>query len=118
MVDRLNQELNIDDLVLTRHPKTSALLRCIVVKINPKTIVVDALPANDFENETSQFNQNNMVGIGDSEFHGNYWRSTSGFQRRSEEVVKIGHLNKPDNNENKRFIADVNIGDDKLWSIL
>lgn len=117
MVDRLNQELNIDDLVLTRHPKTSGLLRCIVVKINPKTVVVVALHANDFENETSQCNQNSMVGIGDSKFHGNYLRTTSGFQRRSEEVVKIGYLTKP-NNESKRFITEVNLGDDKLWSIL
>lgn len=118
MLDRLNQELNIDDLVLTRHPKTSGLLRCIVVKINPKTVVVDALPSNDFENKTSQCNQNSMVDIGDSKFHGNYWRVTSGFQRRSEEVVKIGHLNKPNDNGSKRFTTEVNIGDNKLWTIL
>ena len=44
MTDRLNQPLNVYDLVLISHPKTSVLLRCMVVKIMAKTVKVVVLP--------------------------------------------------------------------------
>ena len=53
MTDRLNQHLNDYILVLISHPKTSVLLRCMVVKIMTKTIKVVVLPESELENETA-----------------------------------------------------------------
>ena len=55
MTDRLNQPLNIHDLVLISHPKTSVLLRCMVVKIMTKTVKVVVLPESELENETAYY---------------------------------------------------------------
>lgn len=55
MTDRLNQPLNIHDLVLISHPKTSVLLRCMVIKIMTKTVKVVVLPESELENETAQY---------------------------------------------------------------
>ena len=41
MTDRLNQPLNVYDLVLISHPKTSVLLRCMVVKIGHTEVPCD-----------------------------------------------------------------------------
>jgi len=115
MVDRLNQELELDDLVLICHPKTSVLLRCIVKKINAKTVTVHALPESEKENETSQYCQHDMVGIGDHKFHGNYFRISKGFNRRPEEVVKIGHYRTIQDNGKDIHYSNVEIGDEELW---
>lgn len=115
MIDRLNQELELDDLVLIAHPKVSTLLRCIVTKVNAKTVTVNALPENDKENETSQYCQYNMSGIGDCKFHGNCFRITKGFNRRPEEVVKIGHYQTVQDNGKDVHYSIVEIGDEELW---
>lgn len=113
MVDRLNQVLELNDLVLISHPKTSVLLRCIVKKINTKTVTVYALPESNRENETSQYCQHNMSEIGDKHFHGNYFRLTKGFNRRPEEVVKVGHLDYTV--VTNKCYSMVEIGDEELW---
>lgn len=115
MIDRLNQELELDDLVLIAHPKVSTLLRCIVTKVNAKTVTVNALPENDKENETSQYCQYNMSGIGDCKFHENYFRIIKGFNRRPEEVVKIGHYQTVQDNGKDVHYSIVEIGDEELW---
>lgn len=115
MIDRLNQELHINDLVLISHPKTSALLRCIVTKINPKTIVVNALPSNEKENEVSRYNQDNMSGIGDGKWHGNYWRETKGFQKHSEDIIKIGRYVTVIDECKEVGYSVVEIGDEEMW---
>lgn len=65
MTDRLNQPLNVYDLVLISHPKTSVLLRCMVVKIMTKTVKVVVLPESELENETAQYCQKTMADVGD-----------------------------------------------------
>lgn len=115
MIDRLNQELELGDLVLISHPKTSVLLRCIVTKVNAKTVTVNALPEVENENKTSQYCQHNMSGIGDRKFHGNYFRITKGFNRRPEEVVKIGHYQTIQDNGKDIHYSNVEIGDESIW---
>lgn len=94
MTDRLNQPLNVYDLVLISHPKTSVLLRCMVVKIMTKTVKVVVLPESELENETDQYCQKTMADVGDGKWHGNVYKSKIGFNRKPEEVVKIGHTEK------------------------
>ena len=60
MTDRLNQPLNVYDLVLISHPKTSVLLRCMVVKIMAKTVKVVVLPESELENEIAQYRTEKM----------------------------------------------------------
>lgn len=114
MVDRLNQELELDDLVLISHPKTSSLLRCIVTKINAKTATVIPLPESDKENETSQYCQHVMAND-THHFHGNYWKMNIGFNRRPEEVVKIGHYQTVQDNGKDIHYSIVEVGDEELW---
>lgn len=121
MVDRLNQNLEIYDLVLISHPKTSALLRGMIVKINLKTVKIVVLPESELENETSQYCQKTMADIGDGKWHGNVYKSKIGFNRRPEEVVKIGHTEVPcDLSETEEAVAtelmDVKVGDPNLWT--
>lgn len=120
MTDRLNQPLNVYDLVLISHPKTSVLLRCIVVKIMPKTVKVVVLPESELENETAQYCQKTMADVGDGKWHGNVYKSKIGFNRKPEEVVKIGHTEVPcDLSETEEAVVaeltDVKVGDPNLW---
>lgn len=120
MTDRLNQPLNVYDLVLISHPKTSVLLRCMVVKIMPKTVKVVVLPESELENETAQYCQKTMVDVGEVRFYGNVYKSKIGFNRKPEEVVKIGHTEVPcDLSETEEAVAaeliDVKVGDPNLW---
>ena len=120
MTDRLNQPLNVYDLVLISHPKTSVLLRCMVVKIMTKTIKVVVLPESELENETAQYCQKTMADVGDGKWHGNVYKSKIGFNRKPEEVVKIGHTEVPcDLSGTEEAVTaeliDVKIGDPKLW---
>ena len=120
MTDRLNQPLNVYDLVLISHPKTSVLLRCIVVKIMPKTVKVVVLPESELENETAQYCQKTMADVGDGKWHGNIYKSKIGFNRKPEEVVKIGHTEVPcDLSGTEEAVTaeltDVKVGDPKLW---
>lgn len=84
MTDRLNQPLNVYDLVLISHPKTSVLLRCMVVKIMAKTVKVVVLPESELENETAQYCQKTMADVGDGKWHGNVYKSKIGFNRKPE----------------------------------
>ena len=120
MTDRLNQPLNVYDLVLISHPKTSVLLRCMVVKIMAKTVKVVVLPESELENETAQYWQKTMADVGDGKWHGNVYKSKIGFNRKPEEVVKIGHTKVPcDLSEAEEAVAaeliDVKVSDPKLW---
>ena len=120
MTDRLNQPLNVYDLVLISHPKTSVLLRCMVVKIMAKTVKVVVLPESELENETAQYCQKTMADVGEVRFYGNIYKSKIGFNRKPEEVVKIGHTEVPcDLSETEEAVAaeliDVKVGDPKLW---
>ena len=120
MTDRLNQPLNVYDLVLISHPKTSVLLRCMVVKIITKTIKVVVLPESELENETAQYCQKTMADVGDGKWHGNVYKSKIGFNRKPEEVVKIGHTEVPcDLSGTEEAVTaeliDAKIGDPKLW---
>ena len=120
MTDRLNQPLNVYDLVLISHPKTSVLLRCMVVKIMTKTIKVVVLPESELENETAQYCQKTMADVGDGKWHGNVYKSKIGFNRKPEEVVKIGHTEVPcDLSGTEEAVTaeliDVKVGDPKLW---
>ena len=120
MTDRLNQPLNIYDLVLISHPKTSVLLRCMVVKIMAKTVKVVVLPESELENETAKCCQKTMADVGEVRFYGNVYKSKIGFNRKPEEVVKIGHTEVPcDLSGIEEAVAaeliDVKIGDPNLW---
>ena len=120
MTDRLNQPLNVYDLVLISHPKTSVLLRCMVVKIMAKTVKVVVLPESELEHETAQYCQKTMADVGDGKWHGNVYKSKIGFNRKPEEVVKIGHTEVPcDLSGTEEAVTaeliDVKIGDPKLW---
>ena len=120
MTDRLNQHLNVYDLVHISHPKTSVLLRCMVVKIMPKTVKVVVLPESELENETAQYCQKTMADVGDGKWHGNVYKSKIGFNRRPEEVVKIGHTEIPcDLSETEEAVVaelmNVKVGDPNLW---
>ena len=120
MTDRLNQPLNVYDLVLISHSKTSVLLRCMVVKIMAKTVKVVVLPESELENETAQYCQKTMADVGDGKWHGNVYKSKIGFNRKPEEVVKIGHTEVPcDLSGTEEAVTaeliDAKIGDPKLW---
>ena len=120
LTDRLNQPLDIYDLVLISHPKTSVLLRCMVVKIMTKTVKVVVLPESELENEKAQYCQKTMDNVGDGKWHGNVYKSKIGFNRKSEEVVKIGHSKVPsDLSETEEAVAaelmDIKVGDPNLW---
>ena len=120
MTDRLNQPLNVYDLVLISHPKTSVLLRGMVVKIMPKTVKVVVLPESELENETAQYSQKTMADVGDGKWHGNVYKSKIGFNRKPEEVVKIGHTEVPcDLSETEEAVVaelmNVKVGDPNLW---
>ena len=120
MTDRLNQPLNVYDLVLISHPKTSVLLRCMVVKIMPKTVKVVVLPESELENETAQYSQKTMADVGEVRFYGNVYKSKIGFNRKPEEVVKIGHTEVPcDLSETEEAVVaelmNVKVGDPNLW---
>ena len=120
MTDSLNQPLNIYDLVLISHPKTSVLLRCMVVKIMAKTVKVVVLPESELENETAQYCQKTMADVGDGKWHGNVYKSKMGFNRKPEEVVKNVHTEVPcDLSETKEAVTvelmDVKVGDPNLW---
>ena len=120
ITDRLNQPLDIYDLVLISHPKTSVLLRCMVVKIMTKTVKVVVLPESELENETAQYCQKTMADVGDGKWHGNVYKSKIGFNRKPEEVVKIGHSKVPsDLSETEEAVAaelmDIKVGDPNLW---
>ena len=120
MTDRLNQPLNVYDLVLISHPKTSVLLRCMVVKIMAKTVKVVVLPESELENETAQYCQKTMADVGDGKWHGNVYKSKIGFNRKPEEVVKIGHTEVPCDLSGieeavTAELIDAKIGDPKLW---
>lgn len=111
MTDRLNQELEVNDLVLTSDPKVNVLLRCIVTKINKKTVTVVALP--HVEGESGQSCQKLMgTDFTPGKFNGNYWKEKVGWYRDPSTIVKIGHLDcYPDG---KKF-STVEIGDESLW---
>lgn len=64
MTDRLNQPLNVYDLVLISHPRSSTLLRCMVIKIMKKNIKVVVLPESELENETAQYCQKTLANVG------------------------------------------------------
>ena len=120
MTDRLNQPLNVYDLVLISHPRSSTLLRCMVIKIMKKNIKVVVLPESELENETAQYCQKTLADVGDGKWHGNVYKSKIGFNRKPEEVVKIGHTEVPcDLSETEEAVAaeliDVKVGDPNLW---
>ena len=120
MTDRLNQPLNVYDLVLISHPKTSVLLRCMVVKIMAKTVKVVVLPESELENETVKYCQKTMADVGEVRFYGNVYKSKIGFNRKPEEVVKIGHSKVPsDLSKTEETVVaelmDVKVGDPNLW---
>ena len=120
MTDRSNQPLNVYDSVLISHPKTSVLLRCMVVKIMAKTVKLVVLPESELENQTAQYCQKTMADVGDGKWHGNVYKSKIGFNRKPEEVVKIGHTEVPcDLSETEEAVAveltDVKVGDPNLW---
>ena len=120
MTDRLNQPLNVYDLVLISHPKTSVLLRCMVVKIMAKTVKVVVLPESELENETAQYCQKTMADVSDGKWHGNVYKSKIGFNRKPEEVVKIGYTEVAWYlSETEEGVAaeltDVKVGDPNLW---
>lgn len=121
MTDRLNQPLNIYDLVLISHPKTSVLLRCIVVKIMTKTVKVVVLPESELENETAQYCQKTMTNVGDGKWHGNVYKSKIGFNRKPEEIVKVGHSKVLCDLSNQKEaivkeLMDISIGDPMIWT--
>lgn len=112
MTDRLNQEVNVNDLVLTSDPKVNTLLRCIVIKINKKTVTVVALP--HVEGENGQYCQWNMgTNFTPGKFNGNYWKDKIGWYRDPSTIVKIGHLHC--NDEDGKKFSIVEIGDESLW---
>lgn len=120
ITDRLNQPLNVYDLVLISHPKTSVLLRGMVIKIMSKTVKVVVLPESELENETAQYCQKTMADVGDGKWHGNVYKSKVGFNRKPEEVIKVGHTEVPcDLSETEEAVAaeltDVKVGDLNLW---
>ena len=120
MTDRLNQPLNVSDVVLISHPTTSVLFRCLVVKIMAKTVKVVVLPESELENETAQYCQKTMADVGDGKWHGNVYKSKIGFNRKPEEVVKIGHTEVPcDLSETEEAVVaelmNVKVGDPNLW---
>lgn len=120
MTDRLNQPLNVYDLVLISHPRSSTLLRCMVIKIMKKNIKVVVLPESELENETAQYCQKTLADVGDGKWHGNVYKSKIGFNRKPEEVVKIGHSKVPsDLSKTEEAVVaelmDVKIGDSNLW---
>ena len=120
MTDRLNQPLNIYDLVLISHPRSSTLLRCMVIKIMKKNIKVVVLPESELENETAQYCQKTLADVGDGKWHGDVYKSKIGFNRKPEEVVKIGHTEVPcDLSETEEAVVaeiiDVKVGDPNLW---
>ena len=120
MTDRLNQPLNVYDLVLISHPKTSVLLRCMVVKTMAKTVKVVVLPESELENETARYCQKTMADVGDGKWYGNVYKSKIGFNRKPEEVVKIGHTEVPcDLSETEEAVVaelmNVKVGDTNLW---
>ena len=120
MTDRLNQPLNVYDLILISHPKTSVLLRCMVVKIMAKTVKVVVLPESELENETPQYCQKTMADVGDGKWNGNVYKSKIGFNRKPEEVVKIGHTEVPcDLSETEEAVVaelmNAKVGDPNLW---
>ncbi len=108
MLDRLNQKLSVNDLVLIAHPKTSCLLRCVVTKINKQTVTVVACPSKEGE----QGYQSQYYMADDFEpgkFNGgNYWKMKKGWYRRPEEVVKVGEMRTDKDNW-------LMIGDKELW---
>lgn len=121
MTDRLNQPLNIYDLVLFSHPKTSVLLRGIIVKINAKTVKIFVLPESELENETAQYCQKTMADVGDGKWHGNVYKSKIGFNRKPEEIVKVGHRKVLCDLSNQKEavvkeLMDISIGDPMLWT--
>lgn len=121
MTDRLNQPLNIYDLVLFSHPKTSVLLRGIIVKINAKTVKIFVLPESELENETAQYCQKTMADVGDGKWHGNVYKSKIGFNRKPEEIVKVGHSKVLCDLSNQKEavvkeLMDISIGDPILWT--
>lgn len=121
MTDRLNQPLNIHDLVLISHPKTSVLLRCMVVKIMTKTVKVVVLPESELENETAQYCQKTMTDVGDGKWHGNVYKSKIGFNRKPEEIVKVGHSKVLCDLSNQKEaivkeLMDISIGDPMIWT--
>lgn len=122
MKDRLNQELEVNDLVLFAHPKTSILVRGIVIKVNQKTVKIGVVPGSPYESEDGMNCQNQLydIGVNGGDWHGNYWRSTIGFNRRFNEVVKVGHRNTDCNLENScEYVVDnamdINCGDKNIW---
>lgn len=121
MTDRLNQPLNIYDLVLISHPKTSVLLRGIIVKINAKTVKIFVLPESELENETAQYCQKTMADVGDGKWHGNVYKTKIGFNRKPEEIVKVGHSKVLCDLSNQKEavvkeLMDISIGDPMLWT--
>ena len=120
MTDRLNQPLNVYDLVLISHPRSSTLLRCMVIKIMPKTVKVVVLPESELENETAQYCQKTMADVDDVRLYGDVYKSKIGFNRKPEEVVKIGHSKVPSDLSKTEEavvaeIIDVKVGDPNLW---
>lgn len=120
MTDRLNQPLNVYDLVLISHPRSSTLLRCMVIKVMKKNIKVVVLPESELENETAQYCQKTLADVGDGKWHGDVYKSKIGFNRKPEEVVKIGHTEVPcDLSETEEAVVaelmDVKVGDPNLW---
>lgn len=121
MTDRLNQPLNVYDLVLFSHPKTSVLLRGIIMKINAKTVKIFVLPESELENETAQYCQKTMADVGDGKWHGNVYKSKIGFNRKPEEIVKVGHSKVLCDLSNQKEavvkeLMDISIGDPMLWT--
>ena len=92
----------------------------MVVKIMAKTVKVVVLPESELENETAQYCQKTMADVGDGKWHGNVYKSKIGFNRKPEEVIKIGHTEVPcDLSETEEAVAaeltDVKVGDPNLW---
>ena len=61
-----------------------------------------------------------MADVGDGKWHGNVYKSKIGFNRKPEEVVKIGHTEVPcDLSETEEAVVaelmNVKVGDPNLW---
>ena len=85
-----------------------------------KTVKVVVLPESELENETAKYCQKTMADVGEVRFYGNVYKSKIGFNRKPEEVVKIGHSKVPsDLSKTEEAVVaelmDVKVGDPNLW---
>lgn len=106
MKDRLNQTLEVNDLVLF-YQTNSGLLRGVVTKVNPKTVTVNPLRGNESDVEFGQrLHANNDY---DTVTGRKIWWISKTYNKTSQDVVKIGYIDKDEN-------PIVFIGDPTIWN--